>query len=103
MKTKYEILNIKGKNILVSGVETIKAGDKFVNINNGIISKVETLDGMIGFTGHMGHSFLCFREKSHRKFIKEITQRDLSRMAPKRKYKPKKVLVFLRWMILILD
>lgn len=93
MKNSLEIIKFGGKYILVSGYETIQKGDKFLHINannvpiNGdaVPRKVETFQGSIGYTGHMGASFLCFREP-HRKFIKYITQTDLKKLAIKRRY-----------------
>jgi len=89
MKNSLEIIKFGDKYALVSAYHTIKKGDKFLHINGVGVRPVEFSHGSIGYTGHGGASFLCFREP-HRKFIKFITQTDLKKLTIKRRYRTNK-------------
>ena len=89
MKNNLEIIiTADGKYAIVDSFDTIKKGSKVININgNGLIRTALENYGTIGYIGHGGASFLYFREKIHRRFVKYITKQDLKKMVPTRKYK----------------
>jgi hypothetical protein len=90
MKNNLEIIKVDDKYALVDGFDTIKKGSKVINVTGSHVGLMRTAlqnYASIGYIGHGGASFLYFREKIHRRFIKYITKQDLKKLIPTRKYK----------------